>query len=83
MKYTYDPLADALLITFKKGKYNETREVTPYMNVDVDSKGNVLSVEILDAKKHAGPTISKMNSRFPKFELAPYSKKQVLELVAK
>jgi len=81
MKYTYDPLVDALLITFKKGKYKETKEVTSYMNVDIDAKGDVLSVEVLDAKKHVG-AISRGNDT-AKFELAPYSKRKVLELVAK
>jgi len=83
MKYNYDPLVDALLITLKKGKYKETKEVTPYMNVDINSKGDVLSVEILDAKKHIGSTISKNAKGAPMFEVAPYSKKKVLELLAK
>lgn len=82
MKYTYDPLADALLITFKKGKYKETKEITPYFNVDVDAKGSVLSVEILDAKKYVG-AINLQSKEKTRFELAPYSKKKVLELVAK
>ncbi len=82
MKYTYDPLADALLITFKKGKYKETKEVAPYMNVDVDKKGDILSVEILDAKKHVGSDI-KMKGGAAKFSVTPYSKRKVLELTAK
>ena len=82
MKYNYDPLVDALLITFKKGRYKETKEVTPYMNVDIDAKGNVLSVEILDAKKHVGSTINKKENGAT-FSVTPYSKRKVLELMAK
>lgn len=79
MKYTYDPLVDALLITLRSGSVSETKEVTPLINIDVDKKGQVLSIEILDAKKQFGPKLSER----PVFMMTPYSKKKVAELIAR
>ncbi|MDP3771803.1 MAG: DUF2283 domain-containing protein [bacterium] len=51
MNYSYDPVADAVNLTFKRGKVAETREIAPGIMVDLDSKGIPLYVEILDASK--------------------------------
>lgn len=51
MKINYDPKADALDIIFKKGKVFETREVGREMYMDVDRKGEPLSLEILGASE--------------------------------
>jgi len=51
MKINYDPKADALDIVFKKGIVHETRELGNEMFLDVDKKGNPLSLEILDSSK--------------------------------
>ena len=79
MRYIYDPLVDALLITFRKGKVAETREVTPFMNIDVDKDGKVLSIEVFDASKQ----INKQEISHPGFSVTPYSKKKIRELVIK
>jgi uncharacterized protein YuzE len=54
MKISYDPKVDAMYISFKKGKYDHTKKVTEEVMVDVTSKGDILGLEILDAKKKFG-----------------------------
>lgn len=51
MNIFYDPKADALDIIFKKGKVHETREIGREMYMDVDKKGEPLSLEILGASE--------------------------------
>lgn len=55
MKIHYDPKVDALDIVFKKGKVAETREIGPEILLDVDKKGDPLSLEILGAKERYKP----------------------------
>ena len=50
MKSTYDKIADALYITFQKGKVFNTLKLSDRLMVDLDKKGNTLGIEILDAK---------------------------------
>lgn len=50
MKSTYDKIADALYITFQKGKIFSTLKLSDRLMVDLDKKGNTLGIEILDAK---------------------------------
>lgn len=54
MKYTYDPMADAISIIFRKGRVAETREVADGVLLDVDSKEKPLYLEILDVRKRFG-----------------------------
>ena len=73
MNTTYDTLADAVYITLKKGKVSRTIPLADRLIVDVDSKGNVLGVEILDARKQMGVTGSKtpeFTFSVPQMELA-------------
>lgn len=51
MDIHYDPEVDTLDIIFKKGTVSETREIGKEMFLDMDKKGNPLSLEILDAGK--------------------------------
>ncbi len=50
MNVFYDPKADALDVVFRKGKVAHTRKIGREMYLDVDSKGEPLSLEILDAR---------------------------------
>ena len=50
MKSTYDKMADALYITFQKGKVFNTLKLSDRLIVDLNKKGNTLGIEILDAK---------------------------------
>jgi len=54
MEITYDPKADALNITFKKGKVKRTVEIAPEINLDLDEKGNPLYLEIIGASEKIG-----------------------------
>ena len=54
MTITYDPDADALSITFKKGKVKKTIELAPEMFLDVDAKSRPLYLEIIGAKEKLG-----------------------------
>ncbi|OGD88534.1 hypothetical protein A3J17_00710 [Candidatus Curtissbacteria bacterium RIFCSPLOWO2_02_FULL_40_11] len=54
MKISYDPKIDAMYICFKSGKYDRTKKITDDILVDVTKKGDVLGLEILDAKKQFG-----------------------------
>ena len=52
MKVTYDQKVDALYIELKPGAYDRTKKVTDDILVDVNKKGKVIGVEILDASRN-------------------------------
>lgn len=54
MKITYDKKIDALYIKLKKGRYDHTKKITDDILVDVSKKGEVLGLEILEAKRNIG-----------------------------
>ena len=54
MKIIYDSYADALNITFKKGKVKRTLEIAPEVLLDVDLKSKPLYLEILGVKEKLG-----------------------------
>ena len=54
MEITYDPKADALNITFKKGKVTKTVEIAPEINLDLDKKNTPLYLEIIGASEKIG-----------------------------
>jgi len=80
MKFTYDPMADAINITFKKGKVAKTQEITKEVFLDLDVSGKPLYLEILDASRR----FKKSKREFGRISLEPfkYSKKDIRELVA-
>lgn len=49
MKVHYDKIADAMYIRLRTGKIKGTVKVNDRLMVDVDSKGNTLGVELLNA----------------------------------
>lgn len=49
MKIDYDKIADAVYFSLKKGKVAKTLEMNERLIVDVDKKGNILGIEMLDA----------------------------------
>lgn len=51
MKVTYDPEADALPIRFKAVPVEESEEDKPGFIFDYDAEGNVVGVEILNARR--------------------------------
>ncbi|MEK7202824.1 MAG: DUF2283 domain-containing protein [Patescibacteria group bacterium] len=51
----YDPKSDVLYIGMKKGDEEEFIEISPGINVEVDSSGQAIGVEILNASKILKP----------------------------
>ena len=47
----YDSQADVLYIAAKKGAEEEFVEIAPGINVELDDKGRVIGIEILNASK--------------------------------
>ena len=55
MKIEYDPVADALYLTLKpRATVAETLEPAPGINIDVDTKGHPVGVEVLHAVRRLG-----------------------------
>lgn len=52
MKIRYDKKVDAIYIEFAKGKYDRSRKISDTVLVDENSKGKILGIEILDARKN-------------------------------
>ena len=48
MNINYDKVADAIYMTLRKGKVSKTVEMEDRLIVDVDKKGNILGIELLD-----------------------------------
>jgi len=52
----YDPKSDVLYIVTKKGKEEEESvEIAPGINVELDERGQVVGIEILNASKFLKP----------------------------
>ena len=51
VRITYDQEADAMGIWLQEGKYDVSEEIGEGIIVDLDKKGNILSIEILFASK--------------------------------
>jgi uncharacterized protein YuzE len=49
MKITYDKIANAAYMTLRKGKVAKTVEMADDVIIDLDKKGNLLGIELLDA----------------------------------
>lgn len=49
MKVNYDKIVDAMYIRLHTGKIKGTVKVNDRLMVDVDSKGNTVGIELLDA----------------------------------
>ena len=54
MRIDYDPKVDALNITFRKGRVGKTVELAPEVNLDLDSKGRPLYLEVIGAAEKFG-----------------------------
>ena len=51
MKLHYYPETDSLYIELKAGAGSETREIAPGVNVDLDSEGGIIGLDIDGASK--------------------------------
>lgn len=52
MKVSYDKSVDAKYVTIKSGKVSETKPLNEWLFVDLNKKGQILGVEILDASRN-------------------------------
>jgi len=59
MNTKYDKIADALYMRFNKGKIAKTLRLDDRIIIDLDSKSNILGIELLNAKSQLAPTITK------------------------
>ena len=66
----YDPKSDVLYIGVKKGVEEEFVEISPGINIQLDSNGQVIGIEILNASRVFKPIVRPLQ-------------KQILEPVVK
>ncbi len=67
MEISYDREADAMYIQFRKGEFAKNKKVDDLTILDLDEKGNILGIEILDASK-----------RIPKESLSQVNVKNII-----
>jgi len=51
MKISYDKEADAMYIEFQKGEFATNKKIDDFTIIDLDKKGNILGIELLDVSK--------------------------------
>jgi len=51
MEIDYDADADALYIKLREGTFSKNKKVDEFTILDLDTEGNVIGIEVLDAKK--------------------------------
>lgn len=61
MRVEYDSKIGAMYIWLRKGTYHITEELAENVMIDLDKKGRIIGIEILDATKNLGKkTIEKI-----------------------
>ena len=56
MKIEYDPEADALYIQIRAAHPSDNIDIEEGVTVDVDERGHIVGLEILDASKRLSPS---------------------------
>tara|TARA_Y100000310_G_scaffold341216_1_gene439656 strand:- start:354 stop:566 length:213 start_codon:yes stop_codon:yes gene_type:complete len=51
MEISYDKKADAIYVEFRKGEFAKNKKIDDLTILDLDSEGNILGLELLDASK--------------------------------
>ena len=51
MEINYDKEADAIYIEFQKGEFARNKKIDDFTIIDLDKKGNILGIELLDVSK--------------------------------
>ncbi len=51
MEISLDKEADALYIEFKKGEFGSNKKIDDFTVIDLDKKGNILGIELLNVKE--------------------------------
>ncbi len=52
MKTEYDPEANAIYVKFSDDKIEKTEELRPGIILDLDNRGRIVGIEMLDAKQN-------------------------------
>ena len=61
MDINYDKQADAIYIAFWKGKFSRNRKIYDNTIIDLDKKGNILGIELLEVSKRMPEALSQVN----------------------
>lgn len=59
----YDPKSDVLYLGIKRGPEEEFIEISPGINVELDQRGRVIGVEILNASKVLKPVVKPLQKQ--------------------
>ncbi len=51
MEIDYDKEADAMYIEFRKGEFAKNKKIDDFTIIDLDDKGNILGIELLEVSK--------------------------------
>ncbi len=51
MKITFDKEADAVYIEFSNGEFASNKKIDDFTIIDLDEKGNILGIELLNVSK--------------------------------
>ena len=51
MEISYDKQADAMYIEFRKGEFAKNKKIDDFTIIDLDDKGNILGIELLEVSK--------------------------------
>jgi len=54
IRVEYDSKADAMYIWLRKAKYEISEELAENVIIDLDKRGRIIGIEILDASKNLG-----------------------------
>ena len=54
IRVEYDPKADAMYIWLRKARYEISEELAENVIIDLDKRGRIIGIEILDASKNLG-----------------------------
>ena len=54
VRVEYDQKADAMYIWLRKAKYDISEELAENVVIDLDKKGRIIGIEVLDASKNLG-----------------------------
>jgi len=54
VRIEYDSRADAMYIWLRKAKYDVSEELAENVIIDLDKRGRIIGIEVLDASKNLG-----------------------------
>jgi uncharacterized protein YuzE len=54
VRVEYDEKADAIYVWVRRGKYDVSEELAENVILDLDRKGRIIGIEVLDASKNLG-----------------------------